>query len=78
MYTYVNDHEELLKSLFGGKLPRNLAWSAVVELIGQVREVQPHGNDELAFVVGSQRGFLQAAPVPTISTSQRFPGCVGF
>lgn len=54
-----HDHEELLKSLVGGKLPRNLDWSAVVELIGQVGEVQPHGNDEFAFVVGSQRGFFK-------------------
>ena len=54
-----HDHEELLKSLVGGKLPRNLDWRAVVELIGQVGEVQPHGNDEFAFVVGSQRGFFK-------------------
>jgi hypothetical protein len=53
------DHEELLESLVGGKLPRNLSWSAVVDLIGQIGEVQPHGNDEFAFVVGSQRGFFK-------------------
>jgi len=53
------DHEELLDSLIGGKLPRNLSWSAVVDLIGQIGEVQPHGNDEFAFVVGSQREFFK-------------------
>ena len=52
-------HEDLLESLVGGKLPRNLSWSAVVELIGQIGEVQPHGNDEFAFVVGAQRGFFK-------------------
>jgi len=52
-------HEDLLDSLVGGKLPRNLSWSAVVDLIGQVGEVQPHGNDEFAFVVGSQRAFFK-------------------
>jgi len=42
-----NDHEDLLESLVGGKLPRNLSWSAVVDLIGQIGEVEPHGNDDL-------------------------------
>jgi hypothetical protein len=54
-----HDHKDLLDSLVGGKLPRNLSWSAVVGLIGQIGEVQPHGNDEFAFVVGSQRGFFK-------------------
>ena len=27
-----HDHEELLDALVGGKLPRNLSWSAVIEL----------------------------------------------
>jgi hypothetical protein len=53
------DHDDLLESLVGGKLPRNLSWSAVVDLIGQIGEVQSHGNDEFAFVVGSQRGFFK-------------------
>jgi hypothetical protein len=48
------DHEELLESLISGKLPRNLTWSAVVDLIGQIGEVKPHGNDEFTFIVGSQ------------------------
>lgn len=54
-----HDHEELLESLVSGKLPRNLTWSAVVDLIGQIGEVQPHGNDEFAFVVGSQREIFK-------------------
>lgn len=60
MNTHIRrDHEELLESLVSGKLPRNLAWSAVVDLIGQIGEVQPHGNDEFAFVVGSQREIFK-------------------
>jgi hypothetical protein len=54
-----NDHEELLERLVAGKMPRNLSWSAVVDLIGQIGEVQPHGNDEFAFVVGSQKSFFK-------------------
>src|ERR1700728_3887516 len=54
-----HDHKVLLESLVGGKLPRNLSWSAVVDLIGQIGEVQPHGNDEFVFVVGSQREFFK-------------------
>jgi hypothetical protein len=60
MNTHIrHDHEELLASLTVGKLPRNLTWSAVVDLISQIGEVQPHGNDEFAFVVGSQRGLFK-------------------
>jgi hypothetical protein len=53
------DHEELLASLVSGKLPRNLTWSAVVDLIGQIGEVQPHGNDEFTFIVGAQREIFK-------------------
>jgi hypothetical protein len=54
-----HDQKELLESLVNGKLPRNLSWSSVIELIGQIGEVQPHGNDEFVFAVGSQRGFFK-------------------
>jgi hypothetical protein len=54
-----HDHEELLENLVGGKLPRNLSWSAVVDLIGKIGEVQEHGNDQFVFVVGAQRGFFK-------------------
>ena len=53
------DHKELLESLVGGKLPRNLSWSLVVDLIGQIGEAQPRGNDEFIFTVGSQRSFFK-------------------
>jgi len=51
--------KELLESLVGGKLPRNLSWSSVIDLIGHIGEVQPHGNDEYIFAVGSQRCFFK-------------------
>jgi len=54
-----HDHAELLESLVEGKMPRNLTWSAVVDLIGQIGEVQPHGNDEFSFAVGSKRAFFK-------------------
>jgi len=54
-----HDHEELLENLLSGKLPRNLSWSAVVDLIAQIGKVEPHGNDEYAFTVGSQRGLFK-------------------
>jgi len=54
-----HDHKELLESLVRGKLPRNLSWSSVIDLIGQIGEVQPHGNDEFIFAVGSQKGFFK-------------------
>ena len=54
-----NDAQVLLRGLLNGKLPRNLPWSDVVELIGQIGEVQPHEHDEFAFVVGTQRAFFK-------------------
>jgi hypothetical protein len=53
------DHKELLDSLMAGKLPRNLSWKYVIDLIGVIGEVQPHGNDEFTFAVGSQRSFFK-------------------
>jgi hypothetical protein len=53
------DHEELLENLIHGKLPRNLTWSAVTDLIAQIGEVQPHGHDEFVFVVGSKRELFK-------------------
>jgi hypothetical protein len=64
------DHEELLESLVGGKLPRNLTWSAVVDLIGQIGEVKPHGNDEFTFVVGSQREVFKRASTHNLEVEE--------
>ena len=54
-----HDHEELLESLVGGKLPRNLTWNAVVDLIRQIGEIQENGNDGFTFIVGAQKGFFK-------------------
>ena len=54
-----HDHEELLESLLGGKLPRNLSWSSVIDLIAQIGGVESRGNDEFVFTVGSQMGFFK-------------------
>lgn len=42
-----------------GKLPRNLHWSDVIELVGHLGQVQPHGGEEFAFVVGEQREIFK-------------------
>ncbi len=65
-----HDHEELLESLVGGKLPRNLTWDALVDLIGQIGQVQPHGNDEFAFLVGSQRAFFKRPSTHTLEVEE--------
>lgn len=60
MKTHLRHKDEMiLDSLLAGKLPHNLSWSDVVELIRKLGEVQPHGGDEVAFVVGSQRAFFK-------------------
>ncbi|MGC1424829.1 MAG: hypothetical protein WA354_18490 [Terracidiphilus sp.] len=52
-------HELLLESLLAGSLPRNVHWGDVVELIGKLGEIEPHGGTEFAFIVGSQRAFFK-------------------
>jgi hypothetical protein len=54
-----HDHEELLERLIGGKLPRDLSWSSVVDLIGQIGKVEAHGNDEFLFEVGTERELFK-------------------
>jgi hypothetical protein len=51
--------EALHQSLLHGKLPRNLHWADVLELIASVGEAQPTSGNEYAFVVGSQREFFK-------------------
>jgi hypothetical protein len=73
------DHKQelILESLVAGSLPRNLAWSDVVELIGKVGTVEPRGDNEFAFVVGSQRAFFRrpsthSLEVDEVSRLRRF------
>ena len=51
--------ESLYQNLLNGKLPHNLSWSEAVELVEHLGEIQPHGNDEFLFRVGSQRAFFK-------------------
>jgi hypothetical protein len=52
-------HEIVLESLLSGKLPRNLSWSEIVEVIGRLGEVEPHKDGEFEFAVGSKRAFFR-------------------
>jgi hypothetical protein len=54
-----HDLDLLHRSLLDGKLPRNLSWSETVDLIQHLGTAEPHGSDEYAFVVGSQRAFFK-------------------
>lgn len=65
-----HDHKELLENLIGGKLPRDLSWSSVVDLIGQIGKVEPHGNDEFLFEVGSQRGLFKRGSGHNLDTEE--------
>jgi len=51
--------ESLYQNLLTGKLPHNLSWSEAVELVEHLGEVEPHGDDEFVFRVGSQRVFFK-------------------
>jgi hypothetical protein len=51
--------ESLYQNLLSGKLPQNLSWSEAVELVKHLGEVQPHGDDEFMFRIGSQRASFR-------------------
>lgn len=63
-------HELLLESLLAGSLPRNLHWGDVVELVGKLGEIEPHGGVEFAFVIGSQRGFFKRPSAGSVEVSE--------
>ena len=51
--------DSLYQNLLNGKLPHNLSWSEAVELVEHLGEVQPHGDDEFMFRIGSERVFFK-------------------
>ena len=74
--------ESLYQNLLNGKLPHNLSWNEVVELVEHLGAVEPHGNDEFVFRVGSQRAFFKrpkthALDAEEVSRLRRFLKEVG-
>lgn len=72
-----HNQQTLLANLLAGKLPRNLEWNEAVELIRRLGEVRPHNNDELEFVVGTQRAIFKhphshSMEVDEVSRLRRF------
>jgi hypothetical protein len=57
---------KLHQSLLHGKLPRSLRWSDVVDLIGHLGQVETHGGDEFAFVMGTRREIFRRPHTPEI------------
>ena len=67
--------ESLYQNLLNGELPHNLSWSEAVELIENLGEVQPPGNDEFLLRVGASAPSLSGR-VPMILAWRKFLGCV--
>jgi hypothetical protein len=61
---------KLHQSLLHDKLPRSLHWSDVVDLIGHLGQVQAHGGDEFAFVVGARREVFKKPHTPEIGVEE--------
>jgi hypothetical protein len=53
------DQALLLDSLLQGKLPRNLSWAKVVDLIAQIGEVKARRDQEFTFVIGSRQASFR-------------------
>jgi hypothetical protein len=45
-------------------------WSDIVELIGHLGQVQPHGGDEFAFLVGTQREVFKRPHTPEVGVEE--------
>jgi hypothetical protein len=60
----------IYQSLLHGKLPRSLHWSDIVELIGHLGQVQAHGGDEFAFVVGTRRELFKRPHTPEVGVEE--------
>jgi hypothetical protein len=60
----------LHESLLHGKLPRSLHWSDVFELVAHLGQVQPHGGDQFAFVVGAQREVFKRPHTPELGVEE--------
>lgn len=61
---------KLHQSLLHGKLPRSMHWSDIVELIGHLGQVQSHGGDEFAFVVGTRREVFKRPHTPELGVEE--------
>jgi hypothetical protein len=60
----------LHQSLLHGKLPRTLHWGDALELIGHLGQVEPRGEDEFAFIVGTQREVFKRPRTPEFGTDE--------
>ncbi len=60
----------LHQSLLHGKLPRTLHWKDALDLIEHLGRVEPRGDDEYAFVVGTQRQFFKRPRTPEFGTDE--------
>jgi hypothetical protein len=49
----------LHETLLHGKLPRNLHWTEVLELVGSIGQVEATHGTEFAFTIGTQREFFK-------------------
>ncbi|HEX4152943.1 MAG TPA: hypothetical protein VHY75_12125 [Steroidobacteraceae bacterium] len=49
----------LRQNLLQGRLPRSVHWDDVLELIGHLGHVEPHGGEEFAFVVGTHHELFK-------------------
>lgn len=54
-----NDTAVQYEALLEGKLPRNMSWSAALDLVGELGTVEPHGDHDFVFTVGEQRAFFK-------------------
>jgi hypothetical protein len=45
-------------------------WSDIVELIGHLGQVQPHGGDEFAFVVGTRSEIFKRPKTPEVGVEE--------
>lgn len=61
--------ESLYRSILNGKLPRNLYWKSVLELVEHLGKIEQHG-DEFTFIVENQRAFFKRPHTGVLDTKE--------
>lgn len=60
----------LHQNLLHGKLPRSLRWSDAMELVEHLGQVQSHGAEEFAFILGAHRELFKKPHGPDLGIEE--------
>ena len=72
------DHKELLESLISGKLPRNLSWKSVIDLIGNISARYIRKGTTSLSSRSAHKDVSSSGPAGMISQLRKYLDYAGF